>query len=302
MAGGAWFPIFVVAFSGMLVLLDYGTGPHVHVHLLLVVPVALLAWRTRRAALFLAIVLCGARTLLELFVWHRHLEHSVLATNALIHLLTLILVALVVAGLARRARLFAARWIRTIECLPVGVLSTDAGGHVHYANDMARRMGMSLESSSFGPLAKATLLSEAALESALVRGTTTLNREVELSTGSGEKRVLRTSTSPVTDERGEVTGAVVIHEDITDRKALEREREGLTLKLSRALADVKVLKGLLPMCAACGKVRDASGQWERVDTYLATHSELEVSHSLCGDCAHELYPDYVSRSEEDERP
>ena len=304
MAGGIRIPLMALVLSGMLVLVDYASGPLVNVHVLLVVPVALVAWRSLPAAIALSIALVVTRALFELFAWRRPLGANTVLANVLILGVTLKLVALVVSRIARRARLLTAHWYRTLECLPVGVVSTDAHGHVNYANDMARRIGESIAPPTMGDLryASAALLSEAALEGALSRGVKTLDREVEVSAGhEGERHVLITSTSPVTDDCGEVTGAVVIHEDITERKTLEREREELTRSLGRALAEVKVLKGLLPMCASCGKVRDQEGQWERVETYLAAHSELEVSHSLCGDCAHELYPDYMARAEGDER-
>ena len=291
------------AAAGLLVLFDFVSGPAVHFQALLVVPVAVLAWRHAGAALVLSVVLALARTWLELSFWHRGVSAAVLVANALLNLVALVLVATIVARLAREARLLTERWMRTIECLPVGVLTADAQGHVHYANDMARRIGDELTRPTLTGWrdAGAMLLSEAELEGALTRGEKALNQEVEVPTGEGELRVLRTSTSPVTDRSGEVTGAVMIYEDITDRKTLEREREQLNHSLARALAEVKVLRGLLPMCASCGKVRDTEGRWERIDRYLAEHSELEVSHSLCGDCAHELYPDFVGRRKDDER-
>jgi PAS domain-containing protein len=300
---GSGFIALVCAIAGVLVLCDFLCGPAVRFQPVFVVPVAILAWRYGRAALILSVVLAVARTVLEVLAWHRGLGLSVLVINALLNLVALTMIASIVARLAREARLLTDRWVRTIECLPVGVLTADAHGRVHYANDMARRIGSELTRPSLTGWrdASAMLIGEADLHGALAHGVQTLNQEVELPSGTGELRVLRTSTSPVTDRGGEVTGAVMIYEDITDRKVFEREREELNHSLSRALAEVKVLRGLLPMCASCGKVRDPEGHWERIDRYLAEHSEIEVSHSICGDCAHELYPDFVARSDDDER-
>jgi PAS domain-containing protein len=81
--------------------------------------------------------------------------------------------------------------------------------------------------------------------------------------------------------------------DITQRKKAEEEREKLIRELQEALAKVKLLSGLLPICAACKKVRDDDGYWNQIDTYIRDHAEVEFSHSICPDCAKRLYPEYT---------
>jgi hypothetical protein len=66
-----------------------------------------------------------------------------------------------------------------------------------------------------------------------------------------------------------------------------------TLSLERALSEVKTLQGLLPICANCKKVRDDEGLWTKIDEYLTSHTDAQFSHSLCPDCARELYPEYT---------
>ncbi len=56
-------------------------------------------------------------------------------------------------------------------------------------------------------------------------------------------------------------------------------------QLSSALAEVKTLSGLLPICAWCKKVRDDDGYWQQVDTYFRSHSDIRFSHGMCTDCA-----------------
>ena len=63
-----------------------------------------------------------------------------------------------------------------------------------------------------------------------------------------------------------------------------------TNSLEEALAQVKTLRSLIPMCANCRKIRDDDGYWTRVEAYLLEHTELRFSHSLCPACVHELYP------------
>ena len=79
--------------------------------------------------------------------------------------------------------------------------------------------------------------------------------------------------------------------DISQRKQAEAERERLILQLQTALADVKTLSGILPICAGCKKIRDDKGFWNQVDTYIQTHSLAKFSHGLCPDCTARLYPE-----------
>jgi len=81
--------------------------------------------------------------------------------------------------------------------------------------------------------------------------------------------------------------------DIERREALEREREALIDDLSNALAQVKQLKGLLPICASCKRVRDDGGYWMQIEEYIHSHSEAEFSHGICPECARKLYPEYM---------
>lgn len=80
--------------------------------------------------------------------------------------------------------------------------------------------------------------------------------------------------------------------EIGQRAIAEKEREGLIRELREALARVKTLSGLLPICAACKKIRDDSGYWNRIEDYICKHSEAEFTHGLCPECAKRLYPDF----------
>lgn len=85
---------------------------------------------------------------------------------------------------------------------------------------------------------------------------------------------------------------LVIVRDVTDNKQAEAEREQLLLELQAALAEVKTLSGLLPICASCKKIRDDQGYWHQIEVYIRDHSEADFSHGICPDCARKLYPDY----------
>ncbi|MCF8033277.1 MAG: PAS domain S-box protein [Desulfarculaceae bacterium] len=96
--------------------------------------------------------------------------------------------------------------------------------------------------------------------------------------------------APLEDASGEALGVIISGQDISERKLAERERERLISELKTALAEIKTLSGLLPICAHCKKIRDDSGYWRRIETYVEQHSSAEFSHGLCPDCARTLYP------------
>jgi hypothetical protein len=89
---------------------------------------------------------------------------------------------------------------------------------------------------------------------------------------------------------GEARTCLIVR-DISERKAAETERERLILELQEALARVKTLGGLLPMCAACRKIRDKQGNWHNLEFYIRKHTEADFSHGICPDCRLQWYPD-----------
>ena len=76
------------------------------------------------------------------------------------------------------------------------------------------------------------------------------------------------------------------------RHLLERKLKERTLELEKALAEIKTLSGLIPICASCKNIRDDQGYWQQVEAYIQAHSEARFSHGICPECAKELYPDY----------
>lgn len=79
------------------------------------------------------------------------------------------------------------------------------------------------------------------------------------------------------------------------RAKMEAEREQLIVELQEALAEVKTLSGLLPICASCKKIRDDKGYWQTVERYISEHSEAEFTHGICPDCVKKLYPDLYEK-------
>ncbi len=72
------------------------------------------------------------------------------------------------------------------------------------------------------------------------------------------------------------------------RRLVETHNE----ELQEALTKVKLLSGLLPICANCKKIRDNEDYWQDVAVYIRDHSEADFSHGICPDCARELYPEF----------
>lgn len=114
---------------------------------------------------------------------------------------------------------------------------------------------------------------------------------------------LRTTELPVFDDHGTVVGIEGIVQDITELKQAEAKREQAIIKLEKALSEIRTLRGILPLCSFCKKVRDDQGYWEQVDIYLLKHSEAGISHSVCPECMKRHYPEEYdairSRSNED---
>jgi PAS domain S-box-containing protein len=77
--------------------------------------------------------------------------------------------------------------------------------------------------------------------------------------------------------------------DITERKHLEEERVSLINALQEALANVKKLCGMLPICACCKKIRDDKGYWNQLEAYISDHTDVLFSHGYCPDCAVKAY-------------
>lgn len=71
----------------------------------------------------------------------------------------------------------------------------------------------------------------------------------------------------------------------------ERERDRLINELQQALETIKTLSGMLPICASCKKIRNDTGYWEEVESYVKRHSDVDFTHGICPACARKLYGD-----------
>lgn len=81
---------------------------------------------------------------------------------------------------------------------------------------------------------------------------------------------------------------------VSRKRRVEQSRERLLDELQEALADIKTLCGLIPICSSCKKVRNDAGYWEHVESYFQRHSLAQFTHGVCPDCATKLYGLYQS--------
>ncbi len=95
--------------------------------------------------------------------------------------------------------------------------------------------------------------------------------------------------------KGEISSGLLLRAIIyaIERNRLKEEREKLIIELTDALSKVKVLSGLLPICASCKKIRNDGGYWEQVEMYLREHADIEFTHGFCPDCMKKLYPEFI---------
>ena len=88
--------------------------------------------------------------------------------------------------------------------------------------------------------------------------------------------------SAAPDSDGRVIYSVA--RDVTERKRAEEEREQLVRQLQAALAEVRSLRAILPICSYCKRVRDDENYWQSVEEYISEHTDTRFSHGICPSC------------------
>ncbi len=119
--------------------------------------------------------------------------------------------------------------------------------------------------------------------------------ELELIHKDGRTVWIEFTTTFIWDDKGKPKSILVVARDISKRKKTDLEREHLVSELQQALADVKTLRGLIPICANCKKIRDDQGYWKQIEGYISEHSDAVFSHGICPECMQKLYPDFMDR-------
>jgi PAS domain S-box-containing protein len=109
----------------------------------------------------------------------------------------------------------------------------------------------------------------------------------------GSYRWLRWNAAPDPSE-----GVIYsVARDITDYKLAEAERERLVAELQSALAEVRTLQEILPICSYCKKIRDDENYWHTVESYISHHTDSRFSHSICPSCMTSVVESQLGRAE-----
>ena len=95
----------------------------------------------------------------------------------------------------------------------------------------------------------------------------------------------------------QIAGAVANAQLFAERKRAEKEREKLIRELQDALANIKILRGMLPICSSCKKIRDDKGYWNQIESYIRDHTGAEFTHGICPECMKNLYPDFYKKDQ-----
>jgi len=93
--------------------------------------------------------------------------------------------------------------------------------------------------------------------------------ENQIVSSKGEERVIAWHNTLLRDEENQITGTLSSGQDITDNK---------------------VLRGLLPICVYCKKIRNDKGYYMQLENYISRHSDARFSHGMCPDCMREHHP------------
>jgi PAS domain-containing protein len=190
--------------------------------------------------------------------------------------LGLALGALMFVGAFYRSRfldLAPASRMRIFDALPDGVVVLDTGYRIVDMNRHAMSILSLTENMVGAPLGynRGVAL--------LIENLTADSDEVtsDISTGEGDdRRFFELKLRRLSSTENGRDGLLLILHDITDRV--------------RLLDEIRTLRGIVPICARCKKIRDDDGFWQHVETYVAQHSYAEFSHGLCPDCLEKLHP------------
>ncbi len=193
-----------------------------------------------------------------------------------------------------------------VDTMHFGIVLLDAAGKISFANQrMAEMFGCRLEqllgSDYHAHIQDAELPKAREKLSALILG--------ETEVVSHERCYCRLDGSSfwgafagrrICDRGGSFWMVVGVIADITAAKRLEQEHERLIADLQQALDEIKTLRGILPICSHCKKIRDDQGYWNQVEAFVEKHSDAEFSHSICRECAQKYYPDLDLYDEEED--
>jgi PAS domain S-box-containing protein len=172
----------------------------------------------------------------------------------------------------------------TLQDLDGNILAWNHGAHLMYGWNEEEALGMNIQQ-----LVPEQCRQEALwLVRQLSAGEEITSFETQRMTKDGRVLDVWLTLTALKNPQHEIYAVASTERDISERKKAEAERERY---LQEALQKLKILSGLLPICASCKKIRDDKGYWNQIESYIHNHSEAEFSHSICPECAKKLYPE-----------
>lgn len=195
----------------------------------------------------------------------------------------------------KRLQISEEKYRNLVNTMQEGLVGVDADWHINFVNDrFVEIIGYPKEQligTSFYRLISKKTLSVAEKQHKLrIDGNNSIY-ELELITSEKTKLTVLCSPNPSYDADGNYLGGFGVISDITERKAIENEKEKLIQELQSALDEIKTLNGLIPICSSCKKIRDDEGYWNVLESYIQKHSNAQFSHGMCPECSDRLYGD-----------
>ncbi len=176
-----------------------------------------------------------------------------------------------------------------------GLIITDLNGKICFANPAFCSMLEYSQQEIIGSDAADIFSSKAVQKMADVINIIDISQdnlqEFVLQATDGQNCFMEVSATDVTSADGRIVGRMASFTDISSRKKIEFEQQALIKQLQEALDKIKVLRGIIPICCSCKKIRDDKGFWNQIENYIKEHSDASFSHGLCPDCAKQLYPE-----------
>jgi len=175
-----------------------------------------------------------------------------------------------------------------LEDLSDAILVLDSHNRVADYNPACREM-LQLDKIIIAQPIEEVILPEM-IQPILFEEITSSQNEITLTIGNKTK-IYDLRIRSLYDRKKKLRGRLFHFRDVTEKRFAEIQLEKTIRELRQALAEVRTLSGLLPICASCKKIRDDNGYWNEVENYIRKHSEAEFSHGICPDCMRKLYPE-----------
>ncbi len=188
------------------------------------------------------------------------------------------------------------KYRRIVTTANEGIMILDADWSINYTNDhLSQMFGYNpgeLMGKSFDSLLFKDDMNDFAQQKRDRIGGVSSKFERRFKTKDGRTLWTLVSASALFTDDGVFNGSFGMITDISKRKKAEEELQVKVAELKEALDDIKILRGILPICSHCKKIRDDKGYWNQLESYVSMHSEADFSHSICPECIRTHYPDF----------